>query len=258
MVSNSILYFNVGRRDPTYDNTFENAGGSGYYLNVCYAPYRGINGITNNPQLVDLWHVAASSPCRNAGGALGGIGTGDIEEEAWGAPPTIGCDEVVESEMTGSLSIRVAAWPEVAAGGVMPVTAHITGRATRVEWDFGDGTVGSDAGFNASHIWSNSGEYVLKATVFNMDYPSGVAASVPVHVIPIAAPSLSGAAMSNRTFSVQFLGQPGLTYEVQSTTNVALPLSWQAVQSITSTGGVVNVVHSNATEVSRFYRVQVR
>ena len=53
------------------------------YRNSCYSPFR--NGfptsITNNPQLLDLWHVADTSACLGAGTNLQQVGFADIDGE---------------------------------------------------------------------------------------------------------------------------------------------------------------------------------
>ena len=197
------------------------------YQNVCYSPFR--NGfsscITNHPQLLDLWHVATTSPCRGAGTNLLSVGSADIDGEGWNSPPAIGCDEVNDSALTGPLSLPVTGWPEVAAGGGLPLTATITGQAALLEWNFGDGTFVGDVGFTAAHRWTNAGSYTVTATVFNSDHPTGVAAALPVEVVPLANPVLTAPFFSQQVFSLQFTGQPGLTYDFQQATNLTAPIA---------------------------------
>jgi len=172
--------------------------------------------------------------------------------------PAIGCDEVNDSALTGPLSLSVTAWPEVAVGGVLPLTATITGQAGRLEWSFGDGTVAADVGFSTAHRWTNAGSYTVTATVFNWDHPAGVAATLPVNVVPLARPVLSTPRFSQQTFSLQFTGQPGLTYDLLQATNLTAPIAWQTQQTVNSAGGVITVTDLQATGKTRFYRVQSR
>ncbi|MGO8928177.1 MAG: PKD domain-containing protein [Limisphaerales bacterium] len=256
---NSIVYFNVAPPDTRYGGLFENAGGSaGIYQNICYSPFR--NGfptsITNDPQLLDLWHVATTSPCRGAGTNLQQVGFADIDGEYWNSPPAIGCDEVNDSALTGPLSLLVTAWPEVAVGGVLPLTASITGRAGSLEWSFGDGTVVADVGFSTTHRWTNAGPYTVTATAFNWDHPAGVAFTLPVDVVPLTSPVLTSPRFAEQTFSLQFTGQPGLTYDLQQATNLTAPIAWQTLQTVNSTGGIITVTNLQATGQYLFYRVQ--
>jgi hypothetical protein len=257
---NSIIYFNLAPPDNTYGGLFENAGGSAQvYKNICYSPFRGIpTCITNNPQLLDLWHVATTSPCRGAGANLLPVGFADIDNQNWISPPAIGCDDVSDSGPTGPLSLSVTAWPEVVVGGVLPLTASITGQAARLEWSFGDGTVVADVGFSTTHRWTNAGSYTVTATVFNWDHPAGVAATLPVDVVPLASPVLTTPRFSQQSFSMQFSGQPGATYDFQQATNLASPIAWQTLQTVNSMGGVITVTDLQATGQRRFYRVQSR
>src|SRR5262249_5895685 len=159
-------------------SNYSNLGGSGSYYNVCYTPYlKWISGITNNPELLDLAHCAATSPCRGAGANLGIPGFEDIDGNPWSQPPTIGCDEILDAQLVGAVLVSLNAWPAVAAGGVMPVTALLSGNASGLEWNFGDGTVATNLSFTTSYAWTNPGDYTLKATAFNLDNPVGVAAT---------------------------------------------------------------------------------
>jgi hypothetical protein len=258
-VWNSIVCFNQARVDPTYGSEFENLGGSGNYYNVCYSPYQNwITGITNNPELLDLAHVAATSPCKGAGATLGSPGFTDVDGNPWNQPPTIGCDEILDSGLVGPLSASVSAWPEVAAGGVMPVTAFVSGNASGLEWDFGDGTIATNLSFTTSYRWTNPGDYMLTATAFNLDNPVGVTGTAKVRVVPVVSPNLAGLANSNGAFSLQFVAQPGLTYLLQSTTNLVVPIEWQPAQTFYSTGAVLSVAAPDSIAPSLFYRLQIQ
>ncbi len=50
------------------------------------------------------------------------------------------CDEVMESAFAGPLYVALtASHLEVAAYGAMPLVGQVIGRASRLEWSFGDG-----------------------------------------------------------------------------------------------------------------------
>ena len=59
----------------------------------------------------------------------------------------------------------------------------------------------------------NAGSYTVTATVFNWDHPAGVAFTLPVDVVPLTSPVLTSPRFAQQTFSLQFTGQPGLTYQ---------------------------------------------
>ncbi|HYG33359.1 MAG TPA: PKD domain-containing protein, partial [Clostridia bacterium] len=259
-VSDSILYFNTAKADPVYGTTFEDVGGSAHCDNVCQPIYRSyIRGITNNPQLLDLWHIAATSPCRAAGTNVGNLGFLDLDKEPWSSPPAIGCDEVSEAALVGPLSVSVTGWPEVAAGGAMPLTANITGSASFLHWNFGDGVVVSNASYITFHVWTNVGNYTVTATAFNNDNPAGVTATFPVRVVPLEAPLLTNPIKEFSSFSLQVNGQPGVTYELQTATNLIPPVNWERVSSLTSTGVVTIRINPPYSDVDmRLYRLQVQ
>jgi len=259
-IYNSILYFNSATLHATSVHPSVDTGWSSSCRDVCTPVHQPLSpgSITNNPQLLDLWHVAATSPCVAAGGNLGNIGFPDIDADPWNSPPTIGCDEPNATSLTGPLSVSLDGWPEVALGGTMSLTAIITGHAARLEWDFGDGLQSTDDGFATSHAWTNTGDYVVTATVFNQDNPSGISATLPVHVVPVTVPLLASPMKTGSTFSLQFVGQPGLTYDFQTATNLAAPVYWTSVQTLFSTGGILTATDSNATTGQHFYRLQIQ
>jgi hypothetical protein len=257
-VWNSILYFNSGVLDAASGTNFPNAGGSATYHSVCTFPVRLIGSITNEPQLLDASHIAVTSPCRSAGTNFGIAGFLDIDGDPWLTNAPIGCDEVVESELIGPLGINLFGWPEIAVGGVFPLGATITGRASQLTLNFDDGTVKSNSVFGITHVWTNAGDYLITALAFNNDYPQGVSATLPVHVVPITNPTISSTTISASTFSLQFLSQAGLTYELDAVTNIVPPLSWQILKSLSSTGGVITATDTIGPSVQKFYRLKVQ
>jgi len=65
-------------------------------------------------------------------------------------------------------------------------------------------------------------------------------------------------ASSTNGFQFQFSGQSNAVYPVQVATNLVLPVVWQNLQTITGTGGMVQVTDANATNRTGFYRVRVQ
>jgi hypothetical protein len=181
-----------------------------------------------------------------------------LDGNPWSGPPSIGCEEVNESNPTGPLSLSLTGWPQVAAGGTMPLAASITGRAAGLQWNFGDGVIVSNTGTGTLHVWTNAGNYTVTATIFNQDNPQGIVASLPVQVLPLAAPVLAVSVQPGMLLSLQFSGQPGLTYELQSATNLAPPTVWQPLQTLSSTGQVMTLSAPSPSGYTCFYRLQVQ
>jgi hypothetical protein len=258
-VMNSIIYFNSASSNANlmYGYSFGIWTPPVY---CCTTPaLTGIGDISADPQLLDGVHIAATSPCRGAGSALYSSGT-DLDGEPWANPPSMGCDEVWETNITGSLSVSAAAlWPAVAQGGAMPLSGQVSGRASRVGWSFGDGSLLTNAScFNTSYAWTNPGDYTVTFSAYNTDYPDGVSTNLTVQVLPLAPPPVWVGGFDGSNFSLSFPGQPGLTYVVEQTTNLAAPVLWQPVTSLFSTGSVLQVTDPQATNAAQFYRVRTQ
>jgi len=173
---NSIVYYN------TSVDANINYESRSTFRNCCTTPMpAGSGNISLEPQLATTSHLSASSPCRAAGLAGAAVGN-DIDGEAWANPPSIGCDEYYAGAVTGPLSVAIAApITNVATGSAVPFTALITGRASASVWDFGDGIIISNRPY-ASHAWTVPGDFLVLLKAYNDSLPSGVSASVSVHV----------------------------------------------------------------------------
>src|SRR5262249_33888028 len=66
----------------------------------------GANNLLSDPQLLDDYHVAVTSPCR-ASGSVAFVDGVDIDGEAWTNPPSIGCDEPWAANIVGPLAISI-------------------------------------------------------------------------------------------------------------------------------------------------------
>jgi hypothetical protein len=246
------------------DNHYESSF-SAFYAYTCTYPANGgignINGIAANPQFLDSFHIAATSPCYGTGSAAYATGA-DLDGEPWANPPSMGCDEVIVSNLTGSLSVNIETYQTnllASPPGSTRFTAFfgdITGRASRVEWSFGDGPTMTNFGTTASHQWTNSGNYTVTFTAYNNDNPAGVSTNIAVQVQPLNVPQLQSPLLLANGFQFQFLGQQSANYTVQYTTNLTPPATWQTLQAIiNSAGGIIQINDSPWTNTARFYRV---
>jgi hypothetical protein len=252
LLTNCIVYLNSA---PTSPNVV-------YPLNTaftCSTPLlAGIGNIANDPQLTDGWHLAATSPCRGMGTAAAAIST-DLDGEPWANPPSIGCDEVNDAAFVGPLSVSLkAAYSEVAAYGSLPLMGQVSGRPASLEWSFGDGPSQTNLSALTFHTWTNPGDYLVTFTAFNTDNPAGVSTSLIVHVVELAAPQLTASGMNSNNFTLAFPGQAGITYVVEQATNLAPPVTWQTVQTLISTGSVMQVTDTKVTNSMRFYRTRMQ
>jgi len=258
-VRNSIVYWNYVDSVPF--SPFANWYGSPQFSYSCTTPLPyGSGNIAANPQLLDGIHIATTSPCRGAGSSLYSSGT-DIDGESWGDPPSMGCDEVWEAAITGPLAVSLRAdWPAVVESRPMPLSGQVSGRASRVGWSFGDGSILTNASYlGLLHTWITHGDYTVTFTAFNTDHPDGVSASLVVNVLPLTAPTVTVGGLSGSNFSLIFSVQPGVTYVVEQTTDLTPPTVWQSVTTIfATTTNVVQVTDTKATNTMLFYRVRTQ
>jgi hypothetical protein len=175
-LNNCIVYFNSAPVDGNYDSSST--------LNYCCTtpmPTNGVGNISADPQLASASHLSAQSPCIGAGSATYASGT-DIDGEAWGNPPSIGCDEYHAGAVTGPLTVSLTATlTNVARGYPVGLTAFIEGHTDLSVWDFGDGFVEVNEPYT-SHTWTAPGDYLVALWVFNDSYPEGVRATLTIHV----------------------------------------------------------------------------
>jgi len=176
-LNNCLLYYNSAGTSPNY---------SGSSLNYCCSlplPNGGAGNISAEPQLADLVHLSAGSPCRAAGNAAYAAGT-DIDGEPWSIPPAIGCAEYHAGAINGplSVSIEVSATNAV-VGFVVNLTGQVLGHATSNRWDFGDGISLANLPGTVFHNWPAAGDYTVTFRAYNESYPAGVSASVLIRVV---------------------------------------------------------------------------
>ncbi len=256
-VRNSIVLGN-------YDNwplgtTTDNYYYTDSYSYSCTSPTKSgtgnINGITTDPQFLDWFHIASTSPCRGAGSALYASGT-DLDGEPWANPPSMGCDEVIVSNLVGPLSVNIRAYQTNAlVNHYAGFWGIITGRVAYAAWSFGDGST-TNSGAGISHQWTNSGDYTVTLTAYNNDNPAGVSTNILFQVLPLNTPQLEATMLLTNGFQFQFAGQWSAYYTIQYATNLASPVTWQTLQTIPyNTADVIQITDSAWTNTARFYRV---
>ncbi|WP_168442497.1 right-handed parallel beta-helix repeat-containing protein [Pontiella desulfatans] len=172
---NSILWNNTATDNSatTYNTTIQSC---------CLPDYTANGSITNNPQLLSISHLAATSPCLGAGNAAYAVGT-DIDGEEWLAAPAIGCDEIIPGAVEGAIICRNDLPERIAEGQPIFFTAYVEGAVTRTVLDFGDGSaaVTNATTLTHSHAWTY-GNYHVVLTGYNDSYPGGISTTNTVFV----------------------------------------------------------------------------
>jgi hypothetical protein len=216
-----------------------------------------------DPLLLDWHRISIYSPLRGAGSALYASGT-DLDGEPWNNPPSIGCDEVVPADRTGPLTLSFQAFDTnvlVSSSAVQHYDSFfgiVTGLPSYLSWDFGDGSVNTNASDSVLHNWTNTGDYTVVFTAYNVDNPAGVSASQVIHVLPINPPQFQSLSIVSNMIEFQFSMQVGGNYYVQYATNLAPPVTWRNLQSDYDSFGGTFQVQDPATNAARFYRVVVQ
>ena len=186
----------------------------------------------------------------------------DIDGENWLTPSSIGCDEFYVSPRVGPLSLTMtAAWPgpegEINEQADLTLFAGVSGQASRLSWDFGDGTVLTNGSFITMHRWALAGGYTVVLTAYNDDHSNGVSFSIPVHVTSLLAPNITDAGFSGTNWHLSFLGQAGVAYNLEETASLAPPIPWNSVARILGKDVVEHFSFPKKTNATVFYRVRV-
>lgn len=261
-VRNSIVFYNLVA---VSSNSFMLANNyiAGSFTCSCADPLpSGAGNIDAAPQFIDGFHISTASPCIGAGSPAYANGS-DLDGESWGNPPSMGCDEIVSSNLVGPLAVSIRAFQtDWVATRSDQFWGAIAGRASGTEWFFGDGSTSTNPGVSVVHTWTNSGDYTVTFTAYNNDHPAGVSTNLIIHVAPFPAAQLQSAVWTNGGFKLQFLGTTNpnysVQYSVQYTTNLASPAIWTTLGGpifyTYSTNNVVQFFNSS-TDTARFYRV---
>ena len=172
--SNSIAYFNTA----SLSNDL-------FMASPAYCCFPGAtNGVpgntTNAPLLASSSHLSAGSPCIGAG-TNSNSSVSDIDGEAWGTPPSIGCDEF-HAGTAGAVALYLRLPERPVKGEPATVRCAVFGAVSLFTLDFGDGTVVSNQ-FEATHIWNDTGSNSVVLTAYNADHPAGVSKGWNVEVL---------------------------------------------------------------------------
>ena len=256
VVKNCIVIGNLDRNG-TFppDNCWPN--NSGMYFYSCVTPLMpGTGNTSSSPYFLDLYHLSSLSPGVGDGSAAYASGV-DLDGQPWNNPPSMGCSEVVSSNLVGPLSVSFSTYgTNLVLNNPYSFFGSIIGRASSVAWSFGDGLVFTNIGASQVYQWTNAGNYTISFTAYNNDNPDGVATNVAVQVGPLATPQLQSPVLLTNGFQFQFPGQIDATYTIQYTTNLTPPIVWQTLQAIGfNTQDWIQIVDGPPTNSTRFYRV---
>jgi hypothetical protein len=172
-----------------FGNRPDNAAASAL-RHTCSAPAAaGEGNLATDPKFVHGWRLAADSPCAGAGNPAYAAGT-DIDGDAWGHSPAMGCDQPAPGAKYGELLVGILPDSATALRNEMRIfEAEVWGDATSNRWDFGDGSTAIRMS-RVAHAWSESGEFEVVLTVYNDTYPEGVSATALIWVVdPPNAPA---------------------------------------------------------------------
>ena len=178
-VNNCIVWDNSAY---TYPNIY-----NGTIRYSCSFPLpTGVGNFTNNPVLLSASHISPSSPCIGAGTNVYATGT-DIDGETWNNPPSVGCDEVYLTNLTGDLIVNIyTEYTSAVVGTDVKFSAIIVGKPASNHWSFSDGYSSADKHF-INHSFSATGEYEVILTAYNNDNPAGVSATITVNIVELNA-----------------------------------------------------------------------
>lgn len=216
----------------------------------------GTNNVFADPQLIDEFHIASTSPCRSSGNSLHVFGT-DFDGEPWLSPPSIGADEFSSLPVTGPLAVSIESGEtEVLVNRPLTLIGRISGRADRIEWSFGEGFTFTNLSYYTEHSWLNPGDYSVTFTAFNADHPQGVSANLTIHVLPLLPPTVQSISKVANGIQLTFDSQAGVTNTIEFATNLTPPVVWTTLGTIASTNNQVLIIDATATNSARFYRVR--
>lgn len=173
---NSIVRSNTATTSPNYFSDCQLS-----YSCTTPLPSGGTSNLDQDPQLTDGVHLAPTSPCLGRGSAPGVSGL-DIDGQFWANPPAMGCDEpFVPPTGPITLSLQVST-TNTTVGTTVNCQGTLVGQVSAWRWELGDGTVVSNLTV-VSHAWAAAGDYSVVLRAYNVTYPTGVTATVTIHVL---------------------------------------------------------------------------
>ena len=255
------IFFGNAYNTISWGNTDKDYAGS-LYLNFSCAKFAvgsfGTNNLFVDPLLVDPFHISVYSPCRGTGGPLFISGT-DFDGDTWLSPVSIGADEFISGSLTGALSLTIESpTNSVLPNRLLAFTGRVTGRASRIEWSFGDGPVVTNISYMTTHSWSIPGDYTVTFTAYNDSNPSGVSTTMIVNVVAIESPSWVSILKTNNSFRFSFNTQVGVSNVIDYATNLSPPVIWIPLKTSVATNVLMSELDTNPTNATRFYRLRAQ
>jgi len=176
----------------------------------------------------------------------------------------MGCDEVIDADLTGPLSVSISPPPtNTIASGPPPViirlvilSGSVVGRASRLDWSFGDGAVETNANCSSYHFYTNAGVFPLTLTAYNLDKSNGVSATSSICILPLLGPSVQIPVIVGNQLQVTFPTQSNVVYTVQYATNLTPPALWVSLNKTWGWGmGTPLTFTDTLSNSARYYRI---
>jgi hypothetical protein len=246
-LNNCLIYYNSAPTNSNYQQ--------GFFSFCCTTPLpSGGGNFDAEPLLAGPFQLSSGSPVRSAGRTNYAIGT-DIESDAWGSPPSVGCDEPAPESATGPIRVAIrAAYTNVAVGIAVDFSADISGKITSSRWEWDDGTQLTNRPY-ASRKWDSPGEYSVVLRAYNVDQPEGVTATAQIRVV--TSPTYYVAPYS-LTPQFPYSSWETAANDIQTAVNAAIPGSVVLVSNgVYATGGIIfNGFATNRVAINKPLTVQ--
>ena len=189
-LNNCIVCYNTAPDDPQLYGATAN-------YTCSPAVTHGSNGcITNEPLMASHSHLQTGSPCVGAGSASYASGS-DIDGEAWGAPPPMGCDEP-DATPDGLLELKLSGLPDqLLAGKEATLSSCVIGQCSRVTLDLDDGIILTNELDAITVAWSSGGTKQIILRAFNDNFTNGISVSTTVEVATLEEAAIRVAPTGN-------------------------------------------------------------
>jgi hypothetical protein len=131
------------------------------------------------------FHLQTNSPCINAGNNSYQTNSVDLDgnPRLVGNFVDIGAYEYQATAPVPLIPGVQASYTGVSTGVVVTFTGQIAGHPDSTRWDFKDGTVISNQLPIVTHSWNSPGDYDVALLGYDANHPTGVSASVTIHVL---------------------------------------------------------------------------
>ncbi|MBN1675890.1 MAG: chitobiase/beta-hexosaminidase C-terminal domain-containing protein [Kiritimatiellae bacterium] len=179
----------TARNTIVYFNTATSAGanyGMASYQYCCTTPNpSGVGCISDEPGLLSVSnpHLLSDSPCLDAGNNADSPGGTDIDGETRlsGGVVDIGCDEVIQDNVTGPLAAEIVCdYTNAVVGYALGFEAALEGRVTHCAWHWSDGSIITNR-TSVRRAFTNVADHAVILAAWNDQ--TSVAATVTVHIV---------------------------------------------------------------------------